>query len=135
MTEARNRQSDRCGMSQHIVFVAEWYDTKKVESRARAAGWNGVDSLLDSHHPEEDSGCVSTLQCADLKSAVTHLRNIVASGQEFFGSAEILEIELGGRRCGACICRGRKVVKRHVVDETGVIETHADSDCLDEEVA
>lgn len=114
-------------------FVAEWYDRAKVEAAARAAGWNGVDSLLDEHHPEENPKVVDHLKCPDLQSAVTHLRNVIADGKEFFGQADVLQIESGGSRCRACICGGKKLIKRYVVDETGVVEEHAESSCLDED--
>lgn len=115
-------------------FLAVWYDPQKVEARAIARGWpKDGDGMLDYYSPEEDPRGAEVLECRDLKSAETHLRNIIADGKDFYGVTEIQEIEVDGPRCQYCICRGRKLVRRYQVEESGVIESVPCDDCASDE--
>lgn len=116
------------------AFLAVWYERAKVEARATARGWKEADGgLLDIYNPEEDPDGSEQLECPDLKSAETHLRNIITDGREFWGQGTVREFEVGGARCRYCTCRGWRMVREHVVEENGIVQTVAGSECSDDD--
>jgi hypothetical protein len=121
-------------MGTRTAFVAVWYDADKVVARAKARGWKeGDGGLLDTYVPEEDPKGADALECRNMKSAETHLRNIIAEGKDFYGVATIREFEVGGPRCQYCTCRGWKLVREHQVEEDGVTDTAAQDQCCSDE--
>lgn len=115
------------------AFIASWYDPATVEARARAAGWDGEEGLLDRYHPEEDSRCESIKEFPSLKAATDFLKKIIADGKDFWGQAHIREYEVNGPRCQYCTCRGWKQVREYVIEETGIVDNFASNDCADDE--
>jgi hypothetical protein len=116
------------------AFVAIWYDRAKVEDRARKAGWKEEEGgLLDIYNPEEDPRGYEKLECPDLKSAETHLRNVIAEGKEFWGQAIVREFEVNGPRCKYCTCHGWKCIREYVVEENGVTDQYPQDDCADDD--
>lgn len=119
-------------MSDANKFTAVWYDRNKVYAWARKRGWNGTDSLLDSHHPDEYESAVASYQrFATRDDAVAHLRNIINNNEEFWGQATVREFEVvpAGKRCDYCTCSGNRLVREYGVDETGIVDTTAQNDC------
>lgn len=115
------------------VFLAVWYDPDKVKARAKERGWIEEEGgMLDAYHPEEDPRGHEQLECPDLKSAETHLRNIVAEGKDIWGQAKIREFEVDGPRCQYCVCQGWKCVREYEVEAAGITGQSTHDECGDD---
>lgn len=117
------------------TFDAVWYDPKKCEAKAIAAGWDpkSGDGFLDIYMPEEDPNGHENKTFRTLDEAVAYVKKIVADGNDFWGQARINKYEVGGPRCKYCTCRGTKLVHTYIVEADGVVEDHAENDCLDDD--
>lgn len=95
-----------------------------------------VEKLVDdeeAYHETAQSGAANTSQkFASLGDAVAWASKAVDDALTVYGCAEVREFELVTRRCRYCVCRGRQLVRRHIVSETGIDETHEEeSECCD----
>lgn len=119
------------------VFDAVWYDPKKCEAKAIAAGWDpkSGDGFLDVYMPEEDPNGADSKQFKSLDAAVAFAKELVAKGRDFWGQARVDECEVvpRGQRCRYCTCGGVRTVRYHYVDETGIASSDAVNDCCDED--
>ena len=117
------------------VFVAVWYDPKKVEQKAVAAGWdpNSGEGFLDIYFPEEDPNGHESKEFNSLEASVKFLKGIVSSGNDFWGQARVNKYEIGGKRCQYCTCDGMNCVRTYIVEAEGVVEEHAEYNCLNDE--
>jgi hypothetical protein len=112
-------------------FYAVWYDPEKVETNARKAGWPGEDSMLDYYHPDEHDECEDQKAFPTLDEAVAHLTAKIKAGLDFWGDAEIREVETSPERCRYCTCGGKKLVAFHRVNEDGLYQSESHDECLD----
>lgn len=121
----------------NTVFDAVWYDPKKCEAKAIAAGWkpDSSDGFLDVYMPEEDPEGHDFKRFKTLDEAVGFAKSLVAKGGDFWGQARVDECEIVPRasRCRYCVCGGVRLVRYHYVDETGIVSTEtASDDCFEE---
>lgn len=113
-------------------FYAVWYDQKKVEARARKAGWPGEDSMLDYYHPDEDAEGEDQKAFSTLEEATTYLVDKIKTGLDFWGDAEVREVEIDPVRCRYCTCGGKKLVAYHRVSDEGLYQSENHDECLDD---
>lgn len=107
-----------------MEYVAFYEDRAKVEK---------LTNDEEAFHETAQSGEANTShKFATLDAAVAWASKAVDDALTVYGCAEVREFEPVTRRCRYCVCRGRQLVRRHIVSETGIDETHEeDSDCCD----
>jgi hypothetical protein len=116
-----------------VQFVAEWHEVATVLDAARKRGWTDSESVLDVFdHAEWPT---ERRVFATLKGAEKHLQFITANGRDMWGQAFIYEVAQVSRRerCRYCTCGGSKVLREHIVEETGIIDTSGRDDCHEDD--
>jgi hypothetical protein len=117
-----------------IVYQAIWYDPDKCEQKAIAAGWdpNSGDGFLDIYFPEEDPNGHESKNFDSLEPAVDFLKKLISKGKDFWGQTRINKIEVDGKRCQYCTCRGWNCVHTYLVEAEGIVEESAENNCCDD---
>lgn len=86
----------------------------------------------EAYHDIAQSGQVNTRhRFQSLDAAVKWASAAVTDAKTVYGCAEVRELETVARRCRYCICNGSQLIRRHIVEESGVVETHEEeSECV-----
>jgi hypothetical protein len=109
----------------HTVFFAFYEDRAKVNAAVDAEG-----NEESAHDIADRRECRERKEFAKLDDAVEWARKAVADEKTFYGQAEVQEYLVLPRSqwCKHCVCRGDKQVRYHIVDETGILESHDNDD-------
>lgn len=113
-----------------VTFLAVFEDIAKINAILSADGADPNEG--DNVHEIAQSGRADTKQRFDnLKAAEAWAKERIVAGATTYGAADIVEIEdvPHRKRCKYCTCHGRRRIRRHLVDDTGIVESEDEDDC------
>lgn len=107
-----------------MEYIALYEDFAKVQAL--------TDDEESYHDFAQSSQGRTSKRFASLDEAIAWASKAVDDCLTVYGCGEVREIEAVTRRCRYCTCGGRQLVRRHIVSEAGVDETHEEeTECCD----